>query len=57
MVADYEGPLNQPVHHQNSQEWSQEDFARFMSAMMGQEDREEHEEQDWTDHGYDPDLN
>ena len=57
VVADYEGPLNQPVHHQNSQEWSQEDFARFMSAMMGQEDREEYDEQDWTDHGYDPDLN
>ena len=57
VVADYEGPLNQPVHHQNSQEWSQEDFARFMSAMMGQEDREEYDEQDWTAHGYDPDLN
>ena len=60
VVADYDGPLKQVVHHPDSKEWSQEDFANFMASIMSQgpaEDVEESDEQDWTDHGYDPELN
>jgi len=58
VVADYDGPLQQVVHHSDSKEWSQDDFANFMATLMGSnEDVEECDEQDWTDHGYDPDLN
>ena len=58
VVADYEGLLQQVVHHPDSKEWNQEDFANFMAGIMGDnEDVEECDEQDWTDHTYDPDLN
>ena len=58
VVADYEGKLEQPVHHQNSQEWSQDDFANFMTTLMHRnEDVEEYDEQDWNDEGYNPGLN
>ena len=58
VVADYEGKLEQPVYHQNSQEWSQDDFANFMTTLMHRnEDVEEYDEQDWNDEGYNPGLN
>jgi hypothetical protein len=61
VVADYDGPLQQVVHHPDSKEWSQEDFANFMTTIMEQQAHEDvdecDEQEDWTNHGYDPDLN
>lgn len=51
VVADYEGPLKQVVHHANSKEWNEEDFRDFMTTIMG-DSYEQDEEEDGYDDGY-----
>jgi hypothetical protein len=54
VIADYEGPLESLVHKgEDGKEWTQDEFAHFMSGLMGSEDGEEYEEQE----GFDAELN
>ena len=50
VIADYEGPLESLIHKgADGEEWTQDEFAHFMSGLMGASDVEEGDEQDNLD--------
>ena len=50
VIADYEGPLESLIHKgEDGQAWTEDEFAHFMSGLMGTSDVEEGDEQDNLD--------
>jgi hypothetical protein len=50
VVADYEGPLKSLIHKsEDGEAWTQDEFAEFMTNLMGTPDVEENDEQDYLD--------
>ena len=50
VIADYEGPLESLLHKsEDGEAWTEDEFAEFMSNLMGVSDVEESDEQDDLD--------
>ena len=50
VIADYEGPLESLLHKsEDGEAWTEDEFAHFMTNLMGISDTEESDEQDYLD--------